>query len=192
MTTLFLIRHGRTAWNAERRIQGQANIRLDEIGNNQVWALARSLLPERFEAIYSSSLHRALRTALAIARGRKLDVVTDDRLIERNYGLWTGMLDAEARRQYPDIFYGNWRVSGIPGGENQQMLVTRAVSFLDDILNRHSDGQIAIASHDCLLGAMLGSILKMPLEMHEALRFENCGYAIVKFVDKKPRLIGVH
>src|SRR3990167_4847296 len=191
MTTLFLIRHGRTAWNAERRIQGQANIPLDEVGNSQVLSLAQSLLPERFEAIYSSPLHRALQTAGVIARGRKLDVIIDNRLIERDYGLWTGMLDAEARQQYTDIFSGNWRVSGIPGGENQQVLVSRAVSFLDDILNRHPEGQIAIASHDCLLGAMLGSILKMPLEMHEALRFKNCGYAIVRFVGGKPRLMGV-
>ena len=191
MTSLFLIRHGRTAWNAEKRIQGDTNIPLDDVGTSQVVTLAQTLMPERFEAIYSSPLHRSLNTAGAIAYGRKLDVIQDDRLKERGYGLWTGMLESEVREQYTVTWNSDWRICGAPGGEGQGRLVIRASSFLNDILGRHTEGNIAIVSHECLLGAMLGTILKMPLEMHEALRLKNCGYARVKFISGMPRLISL-
>ena len=189
MTSLWLIRHGRTAWNAEKRIQGDMNIPLDDIGISQVSKLAQTLLVERFDAIYSSPLHRALHTAGSIAYGRRLDVIQDDRLKERSYGLWTGRLEADVRKEYPETWNSDWRICGTPGGESQAQLVIRASSFLDSILNRHPEGHIAVVSHECLLGAMLGTILKMPLEMHEAIRFKNCGYANVKFINGRARLI---
>ena len=165
------------------------NVPLDDIGISQVSKLAQTFLAERFDAIYSSPLHRALHTAGSIAYGRRLDVIQDDRLKERSYGLWTGMLQAEVHKQYPDTWNSDWRICGTPGGESQEQLVIRASSFLDDILNRHPEGHIAIVSHECLLGAMLGSILKMPIEMHEALRLGNCGYARVKLINGMPRLV---
>ena len=101
------------------------------------------------------------------------------------------MLESEVREQYTVTWNADWRICGAPGGEGQGRLVIRASSFLNDILGRHIEGNIAIVSHECLLGAMLGSILRMPLEMHEALRLKNCGYARVKFMGGMPRLISV-
>ena len=186
MTSLCLIRHGQTAWNAEGRIQGQEDIPLDEFGIAQSSDLAYALLFTFFDAFYSSPLIRALDTAHIIKE--KLYIIEDDRLTERHYGFWQGMLEAEVKEKYHDIWNTNWRLYGPPNGESQSQLVIRAASFIDDILQKHTDQRIVIVSHECLLAAMLGYILKMPLEMHQTLRWSNCGYVWVEYVNGHPRL----
>ena len=190
MTSLCLIRHGQTAWNIEGRIQGQSDIPLDEFGAGQAYNLASYvLLFKHFDAIYSSPLLRALDTAHIIKKDRQLDIVLDDRLKERHYGLWQEMLDSEVKEKYPITRNSNWRLCGPPGGEAQSSLVIRAASFIEEILQRHIGGkQIVIVSHECLLAAMLGYILKMPLEMHQTLRWSNCGHVWVEYINGHPRL----
>lgn len=189
MTSLCLIRHGQTAWNADGRIQGQEDIPLDEIGISQADDVAYIFLFKHFDIIYSSPLLRSIDTAIKLARDHSgINIVLDDRLKERHYGFWQGMLESEVKEKYWDIWNTNWRLYGPPNGESQSQLVIRAASFLDDILQKHTDQQVAIVSHECLLAAMLGYILKMPPEMHQSLRWDNCGYVWVSFVNGNPRL----
>lgn len=188
MTSLCLIRHGQTSWNAEGRIQGQEDIPLSPSGVEQVFDLSHELSSKKFGMIYTSPLSRALETAIILAPLYKY-IPSDDRLAERHYGLWQGMLEFDVKEKYPNIWNSNWRLNGPPNGESQSSLVIRAASFLDDILKKHDGQSVAIVSHECLLSAMLGYILKIPLEMHCALRWKNCGYVWVGYVNGQPRLI---
>ena len=188
MTSLCLIRHGQTAWNTEGRIQGQEDIPLSPSGAEQVVDILGPFRDCGFSVIYSSPLLRAFETANVIVTIEQ-GIIPDDRLKERHYGLWQGMLDSEVREKYPITWNGNWRLCGPPGGEAQSSLVIRAASFVEDVLQRYMSEQIAIVSHECLLGAMLGYILKMPMEMHHVLRWSNCGHVWVDYIGGHPRLI---
>ncbi len=117
MTLLYLIRHARTAWNDNGRMQGWADQPLDDHGRAQAHALARRLSAETFAALYASPLLRARETAELLAAPHHLPVTFDDRLRERNIGAWTGLTFAEARRLAPAAAHGDWRLAGAPGGE---------------------------------------------------------------------------
>ena len=186
MTSLCLIRHGQTAWNAVGRIQGQEDVPLNPLGVEQVIDTWQGR-GKQFQATFCSPLRRAFETANLIS---PLDqyIQSDDRLKERHYGLWQGMLDSEVKEKYPITWNSNWRLCGPPGGESQSQLVIRAASFIEDILKKHDGQTVAIVSHECLLAAMLGYILKMPPEMHQTLRWKNCGYIWVEYVNGQPRL----
>src|SRR6266481_4699573 len=99
---LCLVRHGETAWNAEGRVQGQLDVPLSATGLAQARALAGVLGKEDFAAIYSSDLGRARQTAQPTADILKEQIVLDERLRERHYGVFQGMTYAEAKEHIPE------------------------------------------------------------------------------------------
>ena len=98
MTTLLLVRHGETDWNAEGRLQGHTDRPLNDFGRRQASALAERLAGDGITAVYSSDLSRALETAEILAARLELPVVTDPDLRERNWGSWEGLTGPERDR----------------------------------------------------------------------------------------------
>ncbi|MGC2244832.1 MAG: histidine phosphatase family protein, partial [Candidatus Aquilonibacter sp.] len=85
---LVFVRHGETAWNAARRFQGQSQVPLSERGRAQAAELALALRNESFSHAYSSDLTRAMETARTIVGARVLDIASDARLREFDFGQW--------------------------------------------------------------------------------------------------------
>jgi broad specificity phosphatase PhoE len=196
MTLLHLIRHARSTWNTEGRLQGQADPPLDATGQQQVLALADFLKDEPFQAIYSSPLRRARLTADALAAGRNLPVQLDARLMERHLGDWTGLNGEDARAQIAAFHEknqgGDWRVLGPPGGESEAALMTRAAGALSDIIAAHPEGQVAVVSHGGTLRAYLLFLFGLPPESQRiSFSFENTSFARVRVLDGHVRLIGL-
>src|SRR5262245_53669131 len=108
MTNILLIRHGETAWNAVRRLQGHIDIALNEEGERQADALARALADEPLAAIVSSDLARAVETARAVSAHHPHAVQQDPLLRERAYGVFEGMLYADIERLYP-VEFAAWQ-----------------------------------------------------------------------------------
>jgi probable phosphoglycerate mutase len=104
MVEILLIRHGETAWNAEKRLQGHLDIGLNDAGLRQAQALGLALRDEPLDAIYSSDLQRALQTAQAIAAPRGMDVGIDAGLRERCFGAFEGLLYADLAKRHPEAF----------------------------------------------------------------------------------------
>jgi len=102
-TRLCLVRHCETDWNAERRIQGQNNTPLNQVGIAQAAAASRALSSTPFSAIYSSDLLRAQHTAETIAAAQHTAVITQVSLRERHYGIFQGLTYAEAEARCPDV-----------------------------------------------------------------------------------------
>ena len=177
MTHLYLIRHGRTAWNNDDRLQGWADEPLDDVGRAQAGALAAWLHAVTFDAIYSSPLRRARETAETLAQPHGLPLTLDDRLRERNVGEWTGLTLDEARARAPGRFDGDWRQAGAPGGEAQPALTARVAAALDDILVAHPEGVVAVVSHGGALSALLAHSLGIPPGRAISFSFHNTAIA---------------
>ena len=101
---LLLLRHGRTAWNLERRIQGHLDAGLDETGHAQARAAAKEIAPRRPALLWSSDLTRAADTATYVGEACGLEVVTDPRLREYHLGSMQGRLYAEVAETDPEAF----------------------------------------------------------------------------------------
>lgn len=179
MPLLYLIRHGRTAWNDQGRMQGWADPELDALGQRQAQALARRLYSESFVAFYSSPLARARATAEAVAAGHGLVVQYDDRLRERNLGAWTGLTFEEARQRYPQQAADDWRIHGPPDGESQADLMARVSAALDAIAERHPHGTVGVFSHGGALSAYLEHLLGIPASRSVSFSFHNTAIARV-------------
>ena len=161
MTEIFLIRHGETAWNAERRLQGHIDIPLNEEGERQAGALARALAGESVDVIISSDLSRAATTARAVAGLQGLPLHTDASLRERCFGAFEGLLYDELEERFPEA-YAQWRVrdphARYPDGERRAEtfaeFAQRAVGAVTRIAEMHRGKRIVIVSHGGVLDAV--------------------------------------
>lgn len=153
-TTLLLIRHGETAWNAEHRIQGQLDIPLSPLGVLQSARLAEHLSKEPIDAVYSSELARAWLTAAPLAERLGVDVIAEPRLRERSFGFFEGLtLDEIAERHPADFAY--WRSRDpawqLDGGESGRQLIDRVLAAVTDITARHAGRTVVLVSHGGVL-----------------------------------------
>lgn len=189
-TTLLLIRHGLTDWNAEHRWQGHQDIPLNDTGIDQARALARRLANWPIRALYSSDLQRAAQTADILAAAVNLQVTRDRAWRERDVGAFQGLTRVEIKNQYPQEFsamiQGNINP---PGGEDNQNLHARAVTAFDTLLARHPGEMVAAVSHGGLLHTVLLHVLGLPIGAYGRLSLRgNTGLNIVEVTDGRPRL----
>lgn len=170
MTEILLIRHGETAWNAVRRLQGHLDVPLNEEGERQAAALGRALREEPLDAVFSSDLQRALQTARAVAQSRGIEVRIDAGLRERAFGGFEGLMYAEIGAHFPDA-YAAWKArefdAGLPGGgETLRAFFVRATQAVTAILQSGSYRRIAVVTHggvlECLYRAAQGLVPDRP------------------------------
>lgn len=167
MTHWILIRHGATDWNRDGRYQGQADPPLNAQGRAQAEHLARTLAGRPIQAVFSSDLQRALRTAEALAASHALRVIIDKRLREINQGRWEGMLVDDIAASFPT----EWGViqqdplrARAPGGESVDDVARRAMACVREIAARFPRGPVVIVSHGLTLACLLCSMHGFPLE----------------------------
>jgi broad specificity phosphatase PhoE len=147
MTRFYLVRHGATEWNINKRAQGQADVPLTAEGRVQADEAAERLAKVHLDAVYSSDLSRARDTAEEIAKPHDLDVIEDPDLREIDQGDWTGLTTDEIRERWPDRWGPARHYNARPGGESPQQVRTRALAALERIAEKHPDGEVAIVSH---------------------------------------------
>ena len=154
-TRLCLVRHGETAWNVERRLQGHTDIPLNETGLAQARATAASLAAEHFDAAYSSDLTRARQTADAIAARCGLTPGFDASLRERNFGAFQALTYDEARARFPHDYHRfetrDPEFTFPDGGENLREFAERIRCTLEGIARRHRGGRVLIVTHGGVL-----------------------------------------
>ncbi|HEX9986769.1 MAG TPA: histidine phosphatase family protein [Thermoanaerobaculia bacterium] len=117
---LILVRHGETVHNVAGIAQGWNDSALSEKGERQVHAVAQRLAALHGDALYSSSLGRALATARIIGEATGLEVRPLDDLREMSYGRWEGKSFLDVRREDADIYH-RWiddPECACPGGES--------------------------------------------------------------------------
>lgn len=192
-TTLYLIRHGATEGNHEKRYKGSIDVPISQEGIEQVRRTAEFIRAElqggSLSAVYSSPLSRALNSAELIAAHYGLEPVVDDNLRERHFGIWEGMTFAEIREKYPVEFKG-WADNPLEHspveGESSIAVRDRIVPAVEEIVSRHSDEEIAIVAHGGVNRVILCHLLGMPLEYMFRIEQDNAAVSIIKFHDKYP------
>jgi probable phosphoglycerate mutase/uncharacterized phosphatase len=151
-TTVYLIRHGQTDWNVERRLQGHLDVPLNQVGIRQAEKVAKRFEPDSLDAIYSSDLRRARMTAEIIAAPHRLTVWLHQGLRERGYGPFEG-------KRWDEIpeFHAGFRSDLLTaeGVESWRQMQQRAVKALEEIISRHLGQRVAVVTHGGTINAIL-------------------------------------
>lgn len=172
---LLLIRHGETDWNAAKRIQGSADIPLNENGRRQAQELAETLAlrPLPFSSIYTSPLSRASETAKIIADRLGMTYQSAPGLEEIRFGLWEGIRWEEVQARFPAEFQAwrsNRRYGRPPQGESYQDLLDRFVPALQKIIQDTPEetGDVLVVSHSACIMSLLSLLNGTPF--HEMVK----------------------
>ncbi|KYD09131.1 histidine phosphatase family protein [Heyndrickxia sporothermodurans] len=165
MTRIGFIRHGSTAWNKERRAQGNSNIPLDEEGLLQARKLAERISQEKWDVIYSSDLSRARQTAEII--GEKLQHIPlhlDERLREVSGGQIEGTTESERISKWGS----SWRELDL-GIEKVDSVIKRGRPLIEEIITKHHSKNILIVSHGGFIQCLLSDLVPH-LKQEQSLR----------------------
>ena len=180
-TRVLLIRHGQSEGNAAGRFGGHTATPLSARGRAQAEAVARALANEKFSAIYSSDLTRAVETAQPLARLTGLQVQLSDAFRERSVGVMEGLTFEEAAQQHPEQYAALLRRDFehiLHGGESYRQLLDRAARELDQAIERHRGSSIVVFSHTgtiCILTLHLMGALDAPELRPVWIATANCG-----------------
>jgi len=156
VTTLLLVRHGETDWNAEGRLQGHTDRPLNDHGRRQARALAEELAGDKIAAVYASDLVRARETAEIVAERLTLAVVVDVDLREKNWGSWEGLTPAERER----VAY-----EGEATDEHRE----RTLRAVQRIAERHAGDRVLVVTHGGSVRRVQAAVLGMALPV-----VDNC------------------
>lgn len=172
---LVCVRHGRTAWNAERRFQGHADIPLDDEGRAQAQALGAYLRSESFDLAVTSDLQRAATTAEAIMADRELSLERDPELREMRFGVWEGLTWDEITARTPELDYAyekSPRYYTPPDGESFDQVGERVARALSRVTARlNPDGRALVVSHAGVMHSIVRVVLGETAEAKMGLRF---------------------
>ncbi|WP_054955747.1 histidine phosphatase family protein [Paenibacillus dakarensis] len=194
MTRFYLIRHGETEWNSDgNRYCGRSDIVLSDKGEDQVREAARLMSGTRLDAVYSSPLIRAVRTAERIAESRGLNVITDDRLTEMDFGAWEGLRPPEIQGSYLEN-WNSWNerpdhVRIGMTGETALEASDRLIDFFQEIALNSPDARIAVAGHSTVYRLFLARILGMPLSRYRQIHVYNAGITTLQCDGRRVELV---
>jgi len=186
---VYLIRHGETLWNTEKRLQGQLDSPLTDAGVQQAALLAGKLSSVQFDAVYSSDLRRARRTTeIIMAQFNPVPVTFDERIRERNFGLFQGLTWEEITEKYPEEaakeLSGNPK-NCAPGGESKQQLLLRTRSFFEDIALQQTNKKILVISHGGILNVWTRHVLHIPPDTPRRFHIRNTAINIFEHYDNR-------
>ncbi|MEN9938373.1 MAG: hypothetical protein RLZZ387_4952 [Chloroflexota bacterium] len=192
---LIIIRHGESEWNRIGRYQGQADAPLSDLGLRQAEALAERLRNERFDAIFTSPLQRAARTAAAVARHHpEVPLVTEPALLEIHHGDWQGLMVHEVKERYADGL-GEWRMhptrAQMPGGESFSNILKRVLDFKDRLLQEREHGSVLVSTHDVVVKILVADALGMNMDRINRIWVTNASISAIEYGDDLPYLVSL-
>jgi glucosyl-3-phosphoglycerate phosphatase len=171
-----LLRHGRTAWNADRRFQGQADPPLDEVGRAQAYEVALLIAALGPDVLLSSDLRRAAQTAAVVGDVTGLEVGFDVRLRERSLGHWEGLTRDEVAERYPDEL-ADWaagRDVSRRGGETREQVAHRALAVFRGLPDVPT---AVLVTHSATAMALCVAVLGMRQDLHVLGPLANCHWS---------------
>lgn len=178
---LYVIRHGETKWNTEKRMQGQSDVELNEKGISLARVTAKALEEIPFQAIYSSPLKRAYVTAEIIKGSRTVEIIKDDRLKEMCFGDYEGKRECDLPPEFHYIFDDPEKYVPVGVGESFEQVIDRTKDFLEKVIIPQSDtlDYVAIVAHGALNNGLACTLLHREIKDYWAGVFpKNCSVSI--------------
>ncbi|MFQ5996528.1 MAG: histidine phosphatase family protein [Dehalococcoidales bacterium] len=177
MTEIMIVRHGETEWNVGEIFRGRIDIELNETGMKQAELLAEYLSKLKIDAIYSSPLKRALRTAEITAGYHNLNVNIAPGLIDFNYGQWQGRSHQEVKDKYKEL-YTAWtnhpEQVKMPAGESLDEVRKRAMGTVTEVITRYK-GTVVLVSHRVVNKVLICALLGLDNSHFWNIRQDTCG-----------------
>ena len=188
---LYIVRHGKTMWNEQGRLQGHVDIPLNEEGREAAKRLQKELSDTYFDAIYASHLKRAHETAELICGDRNIPIITDDRLLEISFGDMEGIHCDEwfdEKSPYRFFFTDPSRYLTPPNGESFEQVCARARDFLEQVIEplEGKKQRIMIVAHGALNKGLMCHIQHRDISHYwgDGLQ-KNCECSIFRLDQKK-------
>lgn len=190
---LYLVRHGETPWNIERRMQGQSDIPLNEFGCLLATKTGIGMKDLSFDRVYASPLIRAYHTAELILaeneNSHQQEIYVDDRIKEIGFGVYEGLCCSKEGWNMPDDnflnFFENCDQYKTPvGGEGFEDVMVRVSAFFEMLFADESllNQTILIVSHGAAIRGMINYITKNPIrEYWKGGVHKNCGVTIIEY-----------
>ncbi len=180
---LYLIRHGETNWNKERRFQGRSDIPLNEKGEELALVTAEALKDVEFTHIFSSPLIRAYRTAEIMRRDRDLPIITDERLTEMGFGVIEGVPSATITDILDKFFNAPAEYVAPEGGESYEEVCARTRDFIEEVLiplsKKEPGAKVLLAGHGALIKTIYIYLKNLEIKnMWDGEFLHNCSVTI--------------
>ena len=189
MTEIVLVRHGETEWNVEEIFRGRIDVELNETGIKQAQLLAEYLRDVNVEAVYSSPLRRALRTAEIIAGSQQLEVKVAPALIDFDYGEWQGLPHQEVKEKYKELYIKWIHQPGkvkMTAGESLNDVRERAIGLIDEVVDKQQ-GTVVLVAHRVVNKVLICALLGLDNSHFWNIRQDTCG--ITTFTYENGRFI---
>ncbi len=183
------MRHGKTDWNQELRIQGgSSDTPLNEEGRYQAEKIASRLSQRNIQAIYSSPLKRAFETAQMIAKHHNIEVIVEKSLREIEAGYVEGLTSTELGVRFSELLTRDGVSYRVPEGESLIDLRQRSWDFIRKINRIHVDSELVVVSHYFVVLTILCSALMVPLSRITRFRLSTGCINILNIDKKEARL----
>ncbi|MDN5351191.1 MAG: alpha-ribazole phosphatase [Clostridiales bacterium] len=185
---VYLIRHGQTSANVERKFAGSWDVPLNERGISQAMTAREKLKDIPITAVYASPLQRAAITAKTISEPHGLPVVTDSNLKEMNFGIWEKRFFSDVQKESPELlnrWFQNYREFRVEGGESVDELYDRVSKAYDGILSKYDvdgDDAIVIVAHGGVIQTLMSHICYGDTSGYWRFEIENCGVNKIEYV----------
>jgi probable phosphoglycerate mutase len=161
-TTIVLIRHGETNWNADGKWQGQSDIPLNDNGIAQAKVLSARLGSWPVRAVYTSDLKRAFLTAAIVGEALNLQPIVDKAWRERNGGNFEGLTSRELSRNEAFMTQRRDKNWAPPGGETNYQVAERVQQAFDSLISKHPGEMVAVVSHGGAIITLLSLLMGFP------------------------------
>jgi len=193
VTRILAVRHGETAWNVDRRLQGQIDISLNAVGQEQARRLAEALADEDLDAIVCSDLVRARDTAQAVSDRTGLALSTDAGLRERHFGIFQGHTYDEVERLWPEES-ARWRRRepdfGAEDGETLQGFYDRCVATASRLAEAHPGRTLLLVTHGGVLDCLYRAASRVELNAPRTWELANTGVNRLLYTPQGFTLVG--
>lgn len=192
MTRIYFIRHCEAEGNTRGVLQGRSDCDISGNSAKQLDLVSLRLRNEPFDAMYSSPLKRAYKTAQAINQYHNLTIHKDNRLIEIDMGEWEGRSWASIEQESPamlKVWNENPGDFQAPGGESIRQVAQRMWEAVADIARGNPNRTVCVVSHGCAIRSFLCLALGKDIsELNDIPWCDNTAVSVVEFDNGKPRV----